>query len=411
MKYLHLLSILSLVFIYSCGGPSNTSLGPVQLKQEIPEITMEHAYYSSNDTLHLLIKFEDVQQVLDLLQSATSYEYAVRTGTANNSAIILEDSVNLPDRKITDVEGQLHVQVVLPSSVVQGPNVLHIQVWQVLTGQERVGMKFKLPLTTAMLRKDYLLVHARSGKPVFKDYVTTSDQLVLRKYGSSNDSLRVEQYELDFMPAAPPMSTRKPVVPRTISAASVFNAGTRDTIKLAKEGLYTFGAGSETAKSMLVMPHNYPQVTMADELVPPLIYLTTSREREALLKSPDVKAAVDNFWLEVGEGNSTQARELIRTYYNRVEMANKLFTAHKAGWATDRGMIYLVYGRPSSISQVGPNITWIYRESMTSPYIKFVFTKKENNFTENYYELVRRREYEDSWYSSVAKWRAGKTNL
>lgn len=102
---------------------------------------------------------------------------------------------------------------------------------------------------------------------------------------------------------------------------------------------------------------------------------------------------------------------MIRTYYSRVEMANKLFTAHKAGWATDRGMIYLIYGRPSSVSEVGPNITWVYRESETAPYIKFVFTKKENNFTENYYELIRRREYEDSWYSTVAKWRAGKTNL
>ncbi len=408
-----MLFLLILFMIAGCGGRSSRmpTLEPVQLKQEVPEITMEHSYYTRNDSLHVLLKFEDVQQVMDILRAATSYEYAVRNGAAAKSTLLLEDSVNLPDRKITDVEGQLHVQFALPGIVVQEPNVLHIQVWQVLSGQERMGMTFKLPLNRQMLQKDYLLVNSKSGKPLFRDYLTTSDKLVLHKYGAGTDSLQVSRFELDFMPAAPPMSTSKPAVARTIAPATTFSLGALDTLTFAEQGLYTFGTGSGNPQSVLVMPGNYPQVTMANELVPPLIYLTTSQEREALQGATDVKAAVDNFWLEVAEGSPTQARELIRTYYSRVEMANKLFSAHKAGWATDRGMIYLIYGRPTTISQAGPSITWIYRESMTSPYIKFVFTKKENNFTENYYELVRRREYEDSWYSSVAKWRAGKTNL
>lgn len=397
--------------VTGCGGlPGNNTLAPVQLKQEVPEIAMEQSYYASNDSLQLLFKFEDVRQVLDLLQAATSYEYAVRSGLSEKDNVLLQDSVDLPDRKITDVEGELHLRLALPGAVVQKPNVLHLMVWQVLSGQERMGVKFRIPLQQEMMQKDYVLLHAASQKPVYKGYVSVEDKLLLKRFGTQQGPLQVERFELEFNPAAPPMSTRKPPMPKTLTASSSFTLRGPDTLQLGQEGLYLLDAGTDFSRGLLAMPNNYPNVTMAEELVPPLIYLTTSEEREALLNAPDVKTAVDEFWLEIG-GNPARARELIRTFYNRVETANRLYTAHKAGWATDRGMIYIIFGQPSNVSQVGPNITWIYRESETAPYLKFVFVKKENNFTENYYELVRRREYEDSWYSTVAKWRAGKINL
>ncbi|WP_245756209.1 GWxTD domain-containing protein [Pontibacter chinhatensis] len=411
MRYL---CFIMLCMLCACGGRSGyssyTSPAPAQVRQQaMPEITMQHSYYASNDSLHLLLKFEDVRQVLDVLQASSSYEYAVRTGLSDRDAVVLEDSINLPDRRLTDVEGQLHIKLSLPGRVVQEPNVLHLQLWEVLSSQERMGVEFRVPLQRAMMQKGYLLTTS-AGKPLYQNYVTTSDKLLVRSYSAADSIIPVSRYELDFMPAAPPMSMTKPPVPRTLAAVGVDTLTTSDTLSLAQEGLYLFNPESSFARGVLALPGKYPYVTQAAELIPPLIYLTTAQERESLMKAQDPKAAVDAFWLEVG-GNESRARELIRTYYKRVEMANKLFTAHKAGWATDRGMIYIIYGRPSSISQVGPNITWIYRDSETSPYIKFVFTKKENKFTKNYYELVRRREYEESWYSSVAKWRAGKTNL
>ncbi|MCX2738631.1 GWxTD domain-containing protein [Pontibacter anaerobius] len=411
MRYLYL---LLLCVVYGCGGQADyrsySTPAPAQVKREMPEVVMQHAYYASNDSLHLLLKFEDVRQVLDILQAASSYEYAVRNGLSGRDAAVLQDSIDLPNRKITDIEGELHVQLSLPGNVVQEPNVLHLRVWQVLSGQERMGVEFKVPLSSGMMQKNYLLVKEGTAKPMLQDYITTSDRLLMRTYANTDSAIPVDRFELDFMPAAPPMSMKKPAVARTLAVAETDTLSASDTLSFEQEGLYLFNPGSALARGVVVLSGKYPLITRAEELVPPLIYLTTSEERDALFKAADPKAAVDEFWLEVG-GNESRARELIRTYYKRVEMANKLFTAHKAGWATDRGMIYIIYGRPSSVSQIGPNITWIYRESDTSPYIKFVFTKKENNFTENYYELVRRREYEESWYSSVAKWRAGKTNL
>ncbi|WP_233555634.1 GWxTD domain-containing protein [Pontibacter oryzae] len=411
MRRAFLLIFLITLLAYGCGGYRSTeTIRPVQVQRQMPEITMAHSYYSRNDSLFLLLKFEDAQQVLDILQAATSYEYAVRAGLSDRDAVILQDSVDLPNRKITDVEGQLQVQLALPASVVRKPNVLHIKVWELLSGRERVGIQFKIALNSEMLQKNYSLVHANTGHSVLKTYLTTNDKLMVQTHGDSGSTLTLERFELDFMPASPPMSMRKPSVPRTLSPISTRSLTASDTLIFDNEGLYLLKTEKGFANGLLVLAGNYPQVTRAEELIPPLIYLTTSQEREELMQAKEPKAAVDNFWLSVG-GSERQGRALIKEFYSRVERANKLYTAHKAGWATDRGMVYIIYGQPSSISQVGPNITWIYRESETAPYIKFVFTKKENNFTENYYELIRRREYEDSWYSTVAKWRAGKINL
>ena len=372
---------------------------------------MQHSFYAANDSLHFLLKFEDVQGVMDVLQSATAMEYAVTSGPTLKDQVLLGDSLVKSSRKITDIEGQLYMRISLPQRVVKEPNTLHVRLWQALVGQERMASRYHIPLKAEMMQKDYLVMQVGTAKPLFHSYINTSDRLLVRHYGREPDSMQVQYYEAEFMPALPPMSSRQEPVPQQgTSVADTLVFAPEDTIRLEKPGLYLFAPESRFAKGILVQKWAYPQVTMAEELLHPLIYLTTSTEREALFRAPDTKEAVDGFWLKVA-GDKATARELIRDYYGRVETANRLFTSHKPGWSTDRGMIYVIFGRPSNISYSGNSETWIYRESEVSPYVKFVFNKKENNFTENHYELVRHRDYEDSWYSTVAKWRAGITEM
>ncbi|GAB3533509.1 hypothetical protein GCM10027443_19080 [Pontibacter brevis] len=372
---------------------------------------MQHSYYTSDDSLHLLFKFEDAKEVVDILQMATSYEYEIRTGSTEKADLVRRDSVDLPDRKITDIEGQVVVRLVLPAQVVHEPNVLHFRLWQLLSGSELIGTKFRLPLSTKMLQKEYLLIDASSGKPLFQNYTTTGSKVSVRSYGDAGGGLKVQRFEADFRPAAPPMSMSRPAGPRTISAADVLALVPADTITLQEEGVYLFDPNTSYARAILVQPNNFPLITQAKEMLQPLIYLTTSEEREALLNASDTKAAIDRFWLELAGGNKEAARNLIQTFYSRVELANKLYSSHKAGWATDRGMIYIIFGPPDDTSEVGSSVTWFYNKTETAPPTKFVFNRKENNFTENHYELVRRRGYGESWYSTVAKWRAGRINM
>jgi GWxTD domain-containing protein len=387
----------------------SSQLRPVTVKQEEPEITMQHSYYAANDSLHLFLKFEDARQLLDLLQAATSYEYEIRAGSTEKDAVVLSDSLDLPGRKITDVEGQLQVRLVLPGQLVQEPNVLHFRVWQVLTGQELMGTKFRLPLHKSMLQKEYMLINATTGKPLLQNYISTADKLTVRSYSETADTIQLQRFEAEFGPAAPPMSLRAEAGPRTLAASAIYTIAPGDTLALEQEGIYLADPSTNYARGILVMANRFPEISQAREMLQPLIYLTTSEEREALLKATDTKAAIDRFWLDLA-GNKAAARDLIRLFYRRVEQANRLYSSHKAGWATDRGMVYIIFGQPSSVNEVGNTITWVYRDSEVAPYIRFVFNKKENNFTGNHYELVRRREYAESWYSTIAKWRAGRIN-
>ncbi len=374
-----------------------------------PEVTMLHRFYARGDSLYLFLRFEDVRQVLAVSQTAKSLYYSVRAGATERDAVLATDSVNIA--KAGQVEGQgVLVPLTLPLRLVQEPNVLHLQLWQHLSAGERLQTKYRLPLQAAMGEKHFIVMQSASNRPLLQDYTTTTTPLLLQKYGPEAGLLEMQRFEADFTPALPPMSARQEVVPRTISVAETKTVVPGDTFYLQTPGLYLLAPGSKFAAGILAQPNAFPLVTMASELLPPLIYLTTTAEREALLRETDPKAAVDRFWLKLA-GDKSKARELIRTYYGRVETANKLYTSHKAGWATDRGMIYIIYGIPSDVSHVGNTESWIYRDSETSPYVKFVFTKKENNFTGNHYELIRRPEYEESWYSTVAKWRAGITKM
>ncbi|MFD3000187.1 GWxTD domain-containing protein [Pontibacter toksunensis] len=410
MRNPHPLLFLLPLLMMSCGGFPSASLDPVEIERQAPEITLQQSYYASNDSLHLLLKFEDAKQVIDILQTATSYEYEVRTGASEKATMVIRDSLNLPDRKLTDIEGQLLVKLVLPAQVVQEPNVLQFRLWQLLSGDELIGTKFRLPLDSKMLQKEYLLMDATEGKPLLQNYTTTGNQVWARSYGSGAGALKVQRFDADFRPAAPPMSLAREAGPRTISAAEVQTIAPGDTLTFQEEGVYLFDPNTSYARGILVQPANFPLVTRTKEMLQPLIYLTTSKEREELLRASDTKAAIDRFWLQLGESKEV-ARDLIQLFYSRVELANKLYSSHKAGWATDRGMIYIIFGPPTDVEEEGATVTWFYRQTDTAPAIKFVFNKKENNFTQNHYELVRRRGYGESWYSTVAKWRAGKINM
>jgi hypothetical protein len=91
-----------------------------------------------------------------------------------------------------------------------------------------------------------------------------------------------------------------------------------------------------------------------------------------------------------------------------VKRANQFFSSHKAGWLTDRGMIYIIFGEPDVVNRRQQGEEWVYQRPKTSGRdIKFIFNKKPNTFTQNHYEVDRRLEYEFMWYSTVEKWRKG----
>jgi GWxTD domain-containing protein len=58
---------------------------------------------------------------------------------------------------------------------------------------------------------------------------------------------------------------------------------------------------------------------------------------------------IENFWLRRNPNPDSPENEYREEHYARIAYANEHFAAGKAGWRTDRGHIYIAYGKPDSI--------------------------------------------------------------
>jgi GWxTD domain-containing protein len=58
---------------------------------------------------------------------------------------------------------------------------------------------------------------------------------------------------------------------------------------------------------------------------------------------------IENFWLRRNPNPDSPENEFREEHYRRIAYANEHFAAGKPGWKTDRGHIYIAYGKPDSI--------------------------------------------------------------
>ena len=78
---------------------------------------------------------------------------------------------------------------------------------------------------------------------------------------------------------------------------------------------------------------------------------------------------LDNYWKERDPTPETKNNELMDEFYERVDFANYHFTVNtldKDGWKTDRGNVYVKYGKPTSVDRhtdeinIPPYEIWYY---------------------------------------------------
>jgi GWxTD domain-containing protein len=265
-----------------------------------------------------------------------------------------------------------------------------------LEKEEHIGAQYFLPVDGY---GDALLHDWLSWKTKFK--ITCSD--------SSINKLFADHYNRDFPAAAPPFSQSGPPVYRAEANENFtveIRNGSSDYLQFAKEGFFHFKSSENENPGLTIFRFHdhFPQVKNPEQLVPPLRYLTSRREFEELIAAEDAKQAVDNFWISIA-GNENLAVELIRSYYGRVEQANKLFTSFKEGWKTDRGMIYIIFGEPKTVYKREDIETWIYGDQGNRVFLTFDFIRAINPFTQNDYELQRNPDFKEQWYNAVLFWR------
>ena len=272
-----------------------------------------------------------------------------------------------------------------------------------------------LHLTEAQLARPFVLTDS-AGQPLLRRYVRAGETFGVDNYGLYQP-VRWKKYAVTPTPALPPMTNAAamPAGPRVLPVLDSATTLLGEPLRFAEPGLHTLRVSSAGSRALavLVAANNYPALTTATELIEPLRYLTTSQERQRLTEAPDPKRAVDKFWLNIAQGNQKLAKDLIRRYYGRVTAANYLFAAHKAGWLTDRGLLYVVLGPPPSVRRLfSGEERWFYSDGgLNGGPITYTFRPRPSTFAPDYYELVRRPEYELLWYAAVEKWRTPLTAL
>ncbi|MEO5585778.1 MAG: GWxTD domain-containing protein [Flavobacteriales bacterium] len=274
--------------------------------------------------------------------------------------------------------------------------------------------------STVMLRVDRgipgsgqeFLPLGENGLPLFDDHVRPGTSLKMESDSHAGALLHVDHYPPVTKLPAPVFAEAAPPaldVPSDSSFTIRVQPDGRFSFTVGKNGFYHFRAdtASMNGYTVFVPTETYPTVTTALDMVAPLRYITSSKEWDALATSRDPRKEVERFWTDAA-GSRDRAREAIAGYYGRVESANRHFTSYTEGWKTDRGLVHIIFGTPTTIRKNANSETWVYGDETNLMSLVFNFERRNEPFSDNDLVLQRDPRLKSAWYRNVESWRNGR---
>jgi GWxTD domain-containing protein len=227
-------------------------------------------------------------------------------------------------------------------------------------------------------------------------YITQNKEYVVKSPNA--ETLFVSQYKNDFSAASPPFTDRNANADRFMFYDSTFKISSGSFFIPTRPGLYLFQQDTNAATGFAVRCVNetYPKFSKIADLIEPLIFVTTEDEYKELLNANGDKTKFDKVILDITR-DKERAKNFMRNYYRRVELANQYFSSYKAGWKTDRGMIYLIFGLPDELSVNDGSEVWYYKATRT----RFTFVKSGSVYDPDNYVLLRDKRFMETWFSMV----------
>jgi GWxTD domain-containing protein len=420
-SYLHIiLTFLVFGLITSCKVQNKTSVNNnaiVQKSKETePYITAIKTDYilkdSSTIVIFLQIDFENLASSGILSTEAVQKKF--KTNWAYNPLTGIKEKLQSGKLIIDDANAKLDgnsllVEMEIPrlktySEAVLALEFIDLAASRKFTNETLIDFKGIRP------NHRYGMYLNGNKKPSFDSYVYANTSLIFKSINGVSKKLYLKRYTSETPAALSPMSTSKKDDFGSFRENETIEFTSGEPLVLQNEGTYVLLDDNEIVMNgfgFLVVNSRYPRLSMEEELIEPLVYMSTNVEINNFKNSEELKEALDLYFLAMTSGNQSLAKQIIKSYYRRVEKANKLFTTYKEGWKTDKGMIYLILGPPSRIQRNGQREVWLYSQSANFSEIIFTFYRKQNQFSEDHYELVRYPEYGAYWYPFVEAWRTG----
>lgn len=235
---------------------------------------------------------------------------------------------------------------------------------------------------------------------IMNRFIPVNTQVMLAGEG---DRKVISYYNDNFPAAVPGFSTGMGRVAKAMAVDSSFSYSMNDHISFTQTGLYLVQSDTTSTEGFAFrVEDDYPRLAKIESLADPLIYVCTKQEFERIKQAKGDKKAFDRVILSITQ-NTERARNFMRSYFRRVELANEYFTSYKEGWKTDRGMIYIIFGLPDQVYKFTDREVWTYKNNMYK--ITFDFVKSSTLFDPENFVLVREKKYQETWYEVIDLWR------
>jgi len=252
-----------------------------------------------------------------------------------------------------------------------------------------------------------LYLQDAASVPMASRFVRQGEIFSVKTLRPADSLLWVYYYSQDFPQADIPMESTP--VDSKMKLDSLFQIKPNFPFQSQKEGLYLIktDTSAKCGLSFIMKDPYYPRHAQIDDVINSLVYITTDNEYQILTSSLEKKKTLDRFWLNLFK-SPDRAKPTIRSYYQKVEEANLLFSNYKEGWKTDQGMIYIIYGAPLEVYSYGNKEEWIYQMPEDNSRISFTFVEVNTIFGGSFYALIREKRHSRHWHKALELWRIGR---
>jgi GWxTD domain-containing protein len=361
-----------------------------------------------NDSIRIFLSFTDPHSQLSTEDFTRRFRFFYKITTDYESSELLhKDSIPVQGKALATYKNIHYLSFDISKPAI--PNTLLIV--------ERYDRKRKImdlidiPLANdSTFTGNTFIVYLHTKEiPLIDNYILKNDSLIIDAAGTWDyKKFNLLYFNNSFAPAIKPFkASENNELLKDIKDHQTQVTDLSHGFNFINTGLYyLLSPDKQLGFSFLVVDNKFPRLSRPEELIGPLSYICSEEELERMNKSLKPKFTVDSFWLSIG-GSEDYSKKLIKTFYQKVEYANRSFTSHKEGWKTDRGMIYIVFGKPDAVYRHNDQEEWDY-DNVNDNSLTFSFRKRNDLYSnDDEYELVRKPVYESYWNFMVEKWRKG----
>ena len=328
----------------------------------------------------------------------------------NPKRLLDSASTFIKDQRMATMDDKALIGSMAMKTAVNGPFMLRVTVHDLnRDAQSTVMLRVD---RSSMASGQTFLPLGMDNLPLFDDFVAPHTNLKVRAEIHAGTTLLAAHYPpVTKLPA--PVFADTPPPDLDGLPDSTF------TVMVPSDGVFNFTTGAagfyhfrpDTASpdgfSLFVAAAGFPEVTTAQDMVAPLRYITSTKEWEALSTNRDPRKEVEKFWTDAA-GSRERARDAIASYYGRVESANRHFSSYTEGWKTDRGLVHIIFGTPSTIRMDANGETWTYGDETNLMSLVFRFIRRNDPYSANDLILQRDPQLKSAWYRNVESWRNGR---